>query len=141
VTATAPPRPPRPSDPVDREQLEALVEALIEEARQRARRVVRTRSGDAYKPSAVRTYRQALKHRVLPTLGNKRLTAISQAMLQDFADQLAAAGLSASSVGNTILPLRAIYRRAFTRGEVALNPTLKTGPTLRPRTSRQDRGS
>ena len=38
MTVTAPPRPPRPSDPVDREELEALVEALIEEARQRARR-------------------------------------------------------------------------------------------------------
>jgi Tol biopolymer transport system component len=38
VTVTAPPRPPGPSDPVDRDELEALVEALIEEARQRARR-------------------------------------------------------------------------------------------------------
>jgi Tol biopolymer transport system component len=38
VTVTAPPRPPRPSDPVSREEVEALVEALIEEARQRARR-------------------------------------------------------------------------------------------------------
>jgi Tol biopolymer transport system component len=38
VTVTAPPRPPRPRDPVDRDEVEALVEALIEEARQRARR-------------------------------------------------------------------------------------------------------
>jgi Tol biopolymer transport system component len=38
VSVTAPPRPPRPSDPVDRDELEALVEALIEEARRRARR-------------------------------------------------------------------------------------------------------
>jgi Tol biopolymer transport system component len=38
MTVTAPPRPPRPGDPVDREELEALVEALIKEARQRARR-------------------------------------------------------------------------------------------------------
>ena len=38
MTVTAPPRPPRPSDPMDREEVEALVEALIEEARQRARR-------------------------------------------------------------------------------------------------------
>ena len=38
MTVTAPPRPPRPSDPVDRDELEALIEALIEEARQRARR-------------------------------------------------------------------------------------------------------
>jgi Tol biopolymer transport system component len=38
VTVTAPPRPPGPSDPIEREELEALVEALIEEARKRARR-------------------------------------------------------------------------------------------------------
>jgi hypothetical protein len=38
VSAGAPPRPPRSSDPIDRDELEALVEALIEEARQRARR-------------------------------------------------------------------------------------------------------
>ena len=43
MSVTAPPRPPRPSGPVDREELEALVEALIEEARQRARRRRRRR--------------------------------------------------------------------------------------------------
>ncbi len=36
MTLSAPPRPPRLSDPIDREELEALVKALIEEARQRA---------------------------------------------------------------------------------------------------------
>jgi hypothetical protein len=43
MTVTAPPRPPRPSDPVDRHEVEALVEALFEEARQRARRRRRVR--------------------------------------------------------------------------------------------------
>jgi Tol biopolymer transport system component len=38
MTVTTPPRPPRPSDPIDREELEALIDALIEEARQRQRR-------------------------------------------------------------------------------------------------------
>ena len=38
MTVSAPPRPPRVDDPVSREEVEALVEALIEEARQRARR-------------------------------------------------------------------------------------------------------
>ena len=32
-------------------------------------------------------------------------------------------GLSAEHVGVTLLPLRAIYRRAIARGEVAVNPT------------------
>src|ERR671918_523048 len=38
MTVTAPPRPPRPDDPVKHGEFEALVEALIEEARQRAQR-------------------------------------------------------------------------------------------------------
>jgi Tol biopolymer transport system component len=38
VSVGAPPRPPRPTDPVDRDELEAVVNALIEEARRRARR-------------------------------------------------------------------------------------------------------
>ena len=37
MSVTAPPRPPRPSDPVTHGEFDALVEALIEEARQRQR--------------------------------------------------------------------------------------------------------
>lgn len=99
--------------------------------------IVRTRTAEAYKPSAIRAYRQALNHRVLPTLGAKRLTAISHTMLQDFADQLSAQGLSASSVRNTILPLRTIFGRAHRRNDVAINPTLKLSlPVVRSRRER-----
>jgi integrase len=84
---------------------------------------VRTRSGDPYKPSAIRAYRQSLNHHILPTLGSKRLSAISKRMLQDLADQLVASGLSASSVRNAIIPIRAIYRRALDRDEVAADPS------------------
>ncbi len=38
MSVTAPPRPPRPSDPVTHGEFDALVEALIEEARKRAQR-------------------------------------------------------------------------------------------------------
>jgi Tol biopolymer transport system component len=38
MSVEAPPRPPQHPDPIDREELEALVQALIEEARQRAQR-------------------------------------------------------------------------------------------------------
>jgi integrase len=99
--------------------------------------LVRTRSGETYKPSAVRAYRQALNHRVLPRLGGNRLTAVTHTMLQDFADELSANRLSPSSVRNTLLPLRAIYRRAHNRGEVAINPTLKLAlPAVRGRRER-----
>jgi integrase len=36
---------------------------------------------------------------------------------------LSAEGLDASTVRNVIMPLRAIYRRALSRGDVAVNPT------------------
>jgi hypothetical protein len=78
--------------------------------------VIRTRSGDPRKPCALRAYKQALRHRVLPTYGQKRLTGISTNMLQDLADGLGAAGLAPSSIRNTILPLRADDR---SRGQPA----------------------
>src|SRR5438552_3981615 len=87
--------------------------------------VVRTRSGDSYKPSALRTYRDALRSKILPQLGRRRLSAVTRNDLQDIVDQLVADRRSASTVRNTILPLRAIYRRATDREQVAVNPTLK----------------
>jgi integrase len=84
---------------------------------------IRTRSGDEYKPSALRSYRASLEQRVLPELGACRLAALSRVDLQDFADGLLAEGLDPSTIRNTLMPLRAIYRRALVRGEVTINPT------------------
>jgi integrase len=99
--------------------------------------VVRTRSGDRYKPSALRSYRQVLHARVLPQLGRHKLSAITSRTLQDLVDQRARDGLAPSTIRNTLLPLRAIYRRALNRGEVAINPTLKlTLPAVRGRRDR-----
>jgi integrase len=84
---------------------------------------IRPRSGDAYKPSAVRAYEAALRLRVLPAFGHIRLSEVTQVDLQDLVDELLADGLNASTIGVTLLPLRAIYRRALNRGDVAINPT------------------
>ena len=84
---------------------------------------IRNRSGHAYKPSAIRGYETALVARVLPELGGLRLSEIRRVDLQDFADRLCADGLDPSTVRNTLMPLRAIFRRAVARGEVAVNPT------------------
>src|SRR5207245_3047689 len=62
--------------------------------------IVRTRSGDAYKPSTLRAYRQALRAGVLPAVGEQRLSAITTNGLQELADELAAANLSPSRVRN-----------------------------------------
>lgn len=84
---------------------------------------VRNRSGHAYKPSAIRGYETSLVTRVLPELGGVRLSEIRRVDLQDFADRLCADGLDPSTVRNTLMPLRAIFRRAVARGEVGVNPT------------------
>jgi integrase len=86
--------------------------------------VVRTRGGDPYKPSALRSYEQGLRTHVLPRLGRERLTAISRTVIQDLVDEMVASGCAPSTTRNAVLPLRAIYRRAVARSEVMVNPTL-----------------
>jgi integrase len=99
--------------------------------------LIRTRSGDEYKPSALRSYRASLEQRVLPELGVVRLSALSRVDVQDYADTLLSEGLDPSTIRNTLLPLRAIYRRALARGEVTVNPT--TGLELPAVRGRRDR--
>jgi integrase len=84
---------------------------------------IRTRSGDVYKPSALRGYRAALENRILVELGGHKLADIRRVDVQDFVDRLSAEGLDASTIRNQLMPLRAIYRRAVARGDVAVNPT------------------
>jgi integrase len=84
--------------------------------------VVRNRSGEPYKPSAIRGYEQNLNKRVLPELGDERLREITLPQLQRFVDRLAADGRAAATITTSITPLRAIYRRARQLGEVQTNP-------------------
>jgi integrase len=83
---------------------------------------IRNRSGNSYKPSAVRSYERAMRLRVLPEIGSTRVSDLRRPDLQDFADKLLADGLNPSTIQCTFLPLRAIYRRALARGNVAVNP-------------------
>jgi integrase len=83
---------------------------------------IRNRSGDPFKPSALRAYNSAMRNRVLPELGAVRLVELRRSDLQEFADGRLADGLSASAVQVTLLPLRAIFRRTISRGELAANP-------------------
>jgi integrase len=99
--------------------------------------IVRTRSGDPYKPSALRSYEEALRTKALPDLGNLRLSAVDRVVIQDFVDRLTARGLAPSTVRNSVLPLRAIFRRAVARSEVVQNPTLGLSlPAVRGRRDR-----
>jgi len=84
--------------------------------------VVRARGGQRYKPSALRGYEKSLRLRVLPEFGHARLTDLARPELQDWVERLQAQGLAPPTVQNTVLPLRAVYRRALDRGEVAIDP-------------------
>lgn len=83
---------------------------------------IRNRSGDPFKPSALRAYEGAMRREVLPELGSAQLSELRRGDLQTFADRLLARGLSPSAVQVTLLPLRALYRRAIARDELAVNP-------------------
>ncbi len=84
---------------------------------------IRTRSGDRYKPSALRSYDAGMEARVLPVLEGAKVSALELRDFQDLADQLLADGHDPSTIRNTFMGLRALYRRAVARGDVALNPT------------------
>jgi integrase len=98
--------------------------------------VVRTRSGDPYKPSALRAHALDLQA-LLPELGHPRLSAVTRNQLQDIVDRMVADGKGPSTVRNRLMPLRAIYRRALARDEVHSNPTAKLSlPAVRARRDR-----
>jgi integrase len=84
---------------------------------------IRNRSGELFKPSTLRAYETAMRLRVLPDLGALRLADLRRPDLQDLVDRLLAEGADASTIRNTLMPLRAIFRRAVARGELAVNPT------------------
>jgi len=84
---------------------------------------VRTKSGDLYKPSAIRSYERALRDRVVPDLGAKRLGDVQRRDVRQLADGLLGEGLDPSTVRNVLMPLRVIFRRAIEDGDLAVNRT------------------
>ncbi|HKH15296.1 MAG TPA: site-specific integrase [Solirubrobacterales bacterium] len=84
--------------------------------------IVRNASADSYKPSALRAYETAMRLRVVDEIGGIRLVDVRRPDLQHLADELLAAGASASVIAKTFLPLRAIFTRAVDAEIVAVNP-------------------
>jgi integrase len=84
---------------------------------------IRNRSGEIYKPSALRCYESDMRIRVLAEIGGARLSDVTRVDLQDLADRWLARGLNPSTIRNTLMPLRMLFRRALARGEVVINPT------------------
>jgi integrase len=85
---------------------------------------IRNRSGDRYKPAAIRAYETAWRLRIKPELGHMRLSDVTRNDVQDVVDKLVANGWTASTIIVSIASLGVIYKRAFIRGEIAVNPVL-----------------
>lgn len=83
---------------------------------------VRTRSGDLYKPSAIRSYEAVLRDHIVPRLGRTRLGDVQHRDVQRIADDLLAEGRDPSTIRNALMPLRVIFRRAVEDGDRAVNP-------------------
>jgi integrase len=81
------------------------------------------KGGEAYKPSTVRGYSTSLTKYILPELGAARLTEIRRVHLDDVVERLQEKGADPSTIRNALMPVRAIYRRALSRGVIAVNPT------------------
>jgi integrase len=88
---------------------------------------IRTRSGDLYKPSTLRSYELALhgpkhgKGGLLREFGHVKLSDLSLEDVQAYADGLLAAGAEPSTIRNAIMPVRVIC--SWRRRDVGVNPT------------------
>lgn len=94
---------------------------------------IQNRGETSYKPSVIRSYEQCLRLRVLPEIGAHKLAEITKGDLMRLVGRWRADGLDASTIRNTLNPLRALYRDAayLTSGDVP-NPTvgLQTGKVM-----------
>ena len=96
---------------------------------------IRTPSGDVYRPSVIRGYRQALRDYLLRDLGGMKLSRIERAHVQQIVDELLEQGLDPSTIRNAIKPLAVIFRRAVEDGDLGDQPDRASSPPDRTRTA------
>jgi integrase len=84
---------------------------------------MRNRSGDVYKPSAVRGIEEAFRLRLNPAFGPRKLADVRRAELQRLIDRMQLDGSSPSTIRNTINAARALYRHAIRHDVVLTDPT------------------
>jgi integrase len=80
------------------------------------------RGGTRYKPSVLASYRQSLRKRVYPEIGDYPVERVTTDVLQALVDKWAAAGLSSSSIRNTVTAIRVVTRQAATRKWIPADP-------------------
>jgi integrase len=86
---------------------------------------IRARGGDRYKPATIRAYDRALRLRVLPQLGDRRVGDIRRTDVQALVDDLLADELAAATIHTTVAALQTVCRHELRRGRLKLNPADK----------------
>jgi integrase len=93
---------------------------------------VRSRSGDSYRPSSIRSYREAIDARIVPALGAMKLADVRRRHIQRLVDELLRDGAAPSTIRNALMPLRVIFRRALEAEEIGVTPFSGVGlPAVR----------
>ena len=87
-----------------------LREATSRYLRGAADGTIRNRSGDLYKPSALRGIEQAFRLRLVRDLGVRQLADVRRADLQQLVGRMQTKNASPSTIRNTINAARALYR-------------------------------
>ena len=93
---------------------------------------IRNRSGDRYKPAAIRSYETGWRVRVKPVLGSMRLSDVTRNDVQDLVDALVAEGWNASTIVVTVASVRC----SASLETVACSESGPLGTTVTPESSR-----
>ena len=85
---------------------------------------IRPKGRARYKPNTTRSYERSLRVHIEPSpIASIRIPELRRRDLQDFADELHAAGLSGGTISNALNPIQAYFRRAIDRDELTYNPS------------------
>ena len=98
---------------------------------------VRARDGAMFKPSTIAGYDAALRERIVPALGRRRLVDVTRGDLLTLVRRMLREDRDPSTIRNALMPLRLIFRLALAEGVVSVNPT--SGLALPSSNSRRDR--
>jgi integrase len=83
----------------------------------------RTRGRKPFAAGTIRAVEQNYRLRVADRFVRRRADRLTLIDLQDWVDELDADGMHAGTIETSVLPLRMAYRRAKTKGIVAVDPT------------------
>ena len=97
-------------------------DACAQWARDARNGIVTTRSGDVYKPGAVRSYEQSLRLRVLDELGDRPLHEVRRLDLQRLVNSLVSEGHAPATVVGAITAMRVVFNYAVQQGELEVSP-------------------